>query len=65
VQVLKGEVTVLATRAAPVEALNRAAEEARLKSVLESPPPAGSTIEARAEYAEKLQVTKARAKLAS
>jgi F-type H+-transporting ATPase subunit epsilon len=64
VQVLDGEVAVLATRAQPVESLQKAAEEANVKKLLDNPPPKGSTIEFRAEYQERLQSAKAKAKLA-
>jgi F-type H+-transporting ATPase subunit epsilon len=64
VQVLAGEVVILATRAHPVESLQKAAEEANVKKLLESPPPKGATIEARAEHQEKLRAARARAKLA-
>jgi F-type H+-transporting ATPase subunit epsilon len=64
VQVLDGEVAVLATRAQPVESLQKAAEEANVKKLLDNPPPKGSTIEFRAEYQERLQSAKTKAKLA-
>ena len=64
VQVLAGEVVVLATRAYPVETLVKATEEANVKKLLDNPPAKGATIEARAEYGEKLQAAKTKAKLA-
>ena len=64
VQVLAGEVVVLATRAHPVESLEKAAEEANVKKLLDNPPAKGATIEARAEHEERLRAARARAKLA-
>ena len=64
VQVLSNRVTVLATAAEAATSLNPAEAEKRVEELLQSPPPAGSSIEARAAYQERLRAARVRRKLA-
>jgi F-type H+-transporting ATPase subunit epsilon len=65
VQVLDDQVSVLATRALPVEALDAQAEEAALRRLAASPPPPGAGLEERDEHLRALAVTRTRLKLGS
>jgi F-type H+-transporting ATPase subunit epsilon len=65
VQVLKNRVTVLATSAEPLEGMDRAGAEARLKAVLESAPAKGAGLEEREAHLERVRVARKRVKLAS
>ena len=64
VQVLKNRVTVLATSAEPVEGMDRAGAEAKLKAVLDSPPPKGAPPEERDGFQDRVRVARRRVKLA-
>jgi F-type H+-transporting ATPase subunit epsilon len=65
VQVRKDRVVVLATRAEPAKAIDRARAEEEVRSLLSTRPPAGSSLEALAERAEKIRAAQARVKTAS
>ena len=65
VQVLNGEVTVLATEAEALESLNRTAAEERLNQLLERPPSRNATLEERDGWEDKIRVARCRVKLAS
>jgi F-type H+-transporting ATPase subunit epsilon len=64
VQVLDNVVTVLPTRAEPMDSLLRAAEEQKLQSFLGIRPPKGADIEAVEEYERQVQVARRRVQLA-
>ncbi|MBI4604622.1 MAG: ATP synthase F1 subunit epsilon [Planctomycetes bacterium] len=64
VQVLKNRVTVLATVCEPLESLDRAAAEARLKGLLSSPPPRTAALEERDAHLERIRAARRRVKLA-
>jgi F-type H+-transporting ATPase subunit epsilon len=64
VQVVTNRVTVLATTAEVAKAVDPAEAQKRVEALLENPPPAASSIEARAAYQERLRAARVRKKLA-
>ncbi len=64
VQVLRDRVTVLATRAEPLAAVDPAKAEEELRALLAEPQAAGAGAEARAARTGKVQAAKKRAALA-
>jgi F-type H+-transporting ATPase subunit epsilon len=64
VQVLSNRVTVLATLAEATKSVDRAEAEKRVEDLLQNPPPAGSSIEARAAHQDRVRAARARRKLA-
>ena len=64
VQVLDNVVTVLPTRAEPLDSLLKSAEEERLRGFLGIRPPKGADIEAVAEYERQVEVARRRVQLA-
>ena len=64
VQVVANRVTVLATAAEAAKALDPAEAQRRVEELLQNPPPAASSIEARAAHQERVRAARARKKLA-
>jgi F-type H+-transporting ATPase subunit epsilon len=62
VQVLRDEVSILATRAESSASLNRAAEEEKLKALLAKPPAANAPVEERDAYHQQVRIARARIK---
>ena len=64
VQVLDNRVTVLATEAEAIEAVDRREAEKSLQDLLSTPPATGASLEERNDYHERLRAARARLKLA-
>ena len=64
-QVLNDQVLVLATRAEPSRAIDRARAEEELRKLKDEPVPAGSSAEVRDQHAERLRAATVRVKIAS
>ena len=64
-QILNDQVLVLATRAEPSRAIDRARTEEELRKLKDEPVPAGSSTEVRDQHAERVRVAAVRLKIAS
>lgn len=60
VQVADGRVVVLAASADPASAIDRAADETKLRDLRAAPPPTGATFDERDAYAREVSVLRAR-----
>jgi F-type H+-transporting ATPase subunit epsilon len=64
-QILRDRVVVLATRAEPAKAIDRARAEEDVRALLAERLPPGTSIDARAERAQRLRAAQTRAKIAA